>query len=225
MAIFEKIKKLNLIFNFFYPSFCRYCNVLIEQDSIFCLNCFSKINPVATTFLPITKKKSLKVYSACEYKDPLRSLILKKTFSDILASKQLAKIILQKTILKKLDIDFIVPIPLHISRYAFRGYNQASVIAKVLGKELEIPYINLLRRKKRTIFQSKLSVSKRQSNLKDAFDIAFRYKIFNTDFIKNKNIMLVDDLCTTGATLKNAGRVLFNLKPKSICAVVACRVV
>ena len=169
------LKKLTTLF---YPSFCRSCNILIPQDYIFCSNCDGKIKPIVSSFLQITPQKSLKVFAISDYKDPLRSLVLKKSFSEILASKQLAQIILQKTIIKKLDIDFIVPIPLHWSRYAWRGYNQSHVMAKVLGKELQKPVLNILRRTKRTVFQSTLNVEKRKENVKGVFDISFNLSCY-----------------------------------------------
>jgi ComF family protein len=208
-----------------YPSFCRSCNKLIEQNAVFCCECDKKIKPIVSVFLPITSKHSLKVFAVSDYKNPLRSLILKKSFSDMLACKQLAKLILQKTPIKDLDIDYIVSIPLHWTRYAKRGFNQSHVMSSVLGKGMNVPTLKLLRRKKRTVFQSKLSSDERQINVKGVFDLSFRYKSKDLSFLKDKNILLVDDLCTTGATLKNAARVLLKFKPKSISAAVACRVV
>lgn len=180
---------------------------------------------MVSVYLPITPKKSLKLFAISAYKDPLRSLILKKSYSDILSSKQLAKLIFDMTPIEKFNFDYIVHIPLHWTRYAKRGYNQSAVMAKVLGKSLEIPHLNVLKRKKRTIFQSKLSFAKRQLNVKDAFDVRFKYRQEGGKFLKDKKILLIDDLCTTGATLKNAARILLKFNPQSISAVVACRVV
>ena len=207
-----------------YPSFCNHCNWLIPQNSIFCDNCEQKIKPITSTFVPITKNRSIKVFAVSDYKQPLRSLILKKSYSQILASKLLARIIMHKTPIKNLSFDFIVPIPLHWTRYAWRGYNQSYVMAKVLSENLQVPVLNILKRKKRTVFQSKLPKEKRILNVKNVFDLKFRYKSCNANFLKNKTILLVDDLCTTGATLKNAARVLFDFKSKEIIAIVACRV-
>jgi len=206
---------------FFFPTFCRSCNQLTDQDAIFCNNCFRKIKPIVSTYLAVTKNKNIKVFSVSDYQDPLRSLVLKKAFSDILASKQLAKLILQKIPIKNLEIDFIVPIPLHWTRYIKRGYNQSHVMAKYLSKKTGIPVINVLRRNKKTIFQSQLSFKDRQDNLLGAFVVKPKYLAK----LKNKNILFVDDLCTTGATLKNAAKVLNNFGTKSFTAVVACRVV
>lgn len=226
MQLYTKINVLvnSLIsktFNFIYPTTCRNCEKLIQQDSIFCLECHQKIVPVVSIFLPVTNKKSIKLFAISDYKNPLKSLILKKTFSDILACKQLAKLILQYCPIKNLEIDYIVPIPLHWTRYAHRGYNQSYQMAKVLSKNLNVPVLNILKRKKRTLFQSSLSFEKRQENLKNAFIIKEKYK----NLIKNKNILFIDDLCTTGATLKNGAKALLECDPKSFNAVVACRVV
>ena len=214
-----------MIFQLFYPSFCRSCNVLVLQRSVFCDDCLQKVKPVVSVYLPITPKKPLKLFAISAYKNPIRPLILKKSYSDILASKQLAQLIFDMTPIKDLNFDYIVHIPLHWTRYAKRGYNQSAVMAKVLSKKLKIPHLNVLKRKKRTIFQSKLSFEKRQENLKDAFSVRFRYKQEGGKFLKDKKILLVDDLCTTGATLKNAARILLKFEPQSISAVVACRVI
>ncbi|MFC1894467.1 ComF family protein [Candidatus Dependentiae bacterium] len=216
---------LNYLATLFYPKFCRFCNVLISQDSIFCLNCYSTIKPIVSRYLQVTPKKSMKVFAVSDYKDPLRRLVLKKAYSEILASKQLAQILLEKTVIKNLDFDFIVPIPLHWTRYSRRGYNQANVMGMVLSKKLQKPVLNLLRRNRKTVFQAKLSNEKRHQNVKDVFDISFRYKFNDLSFLQNKNILLIDDLCTTGATLKSAARVLINFKPKTINSIVVCRVV
>lgn len=220
-------KILNLIFNFFYPSFCKSCSCLIEQDSIFCSNCYKKIKPIVSSFLQITSTKSIKVFAVSDYKEPLKSLILEKGYSqNILASRQLGQIIYEKSVIKYLDIDFLIPIPLHWTRFAKRGYNQALVMAQELGKKLQVPVLDILKRDKKTAFQSSLSFELRQNNVKDVFVINPKYnKLYLLEFLKDKNIILVDDLLTTGATLKNSARVLIKFKPKSINAVVACRVV
>lgn len=216
---------LQKLLSFIYPSFCVRCEVLIPQGSVFCYECEKNIHLIVSSFLPLTKSKSLKVFAISDYKDPLRSLVIKKFYSNIFASRQLAQLIFEKTDIKNMKFDFIIPIPLHWTRYTSRGFNQAYVMAKVLSKKMQIPVLNILKRKKRTCFQWKLSYDQRQINVKDVFDLKFRYRFLDTTFLKDKRILLVDDLCTTGATLKNAGKVLINLGPQSISAVVACRVI
>lgn len=216
---------LQKLLSLIYPSFCVRCEVLIPQGSVFCNECEKNIQLIVSSFLPLTKNKSLKVFAISDYQDPMRSLVIKKFYSNVFASRQLAQLIFEKTEIKNMKFDFIIPIPLHWTRYTSRGFNQAYVMAKVLSKKMQIPVLNILRRKKRTVFQWKLPFDQRQTNVKDVFDLKFRYKLLDPSFLKDKRILLVDDLCTTGATLKNAGRALINLGPQSISAVVACRVV
>lgn len=236
MACKVKVEKnllllfLRKFYNFFldiiYPNFCRSCFIQIKSNEIFCNTCLSTIKPVASLDLNLTLAKKITVFAVSPYRNPLKKLILDKFYSQSeLSSKQLAWLIYQKTIVKNLKIDFLVPIPLHWTRYAKRGYNQSYIIAKELSKLLGVSLLNVLKRNRKTLYQSTLSFDDRQKNLKDVFGIKYRYKKRIKYLLKNKNIMIVDDLLTTGATLKNSSKLLFKFNPNSINAVVACRVI
>lgn len=98
----------------------------------------------------------------------------------------------------------IVPVPLHKDREKVRGYNQAALIAKSLGKQLNIPvYENYVQRIKSTVPQKELIGKERQNNLKNAF------KIGQND-VKLNTIIVVDDVYTTGATMDEIARCLKN---------------
>lgn len=106
-------------------------------------------------------------------------------------------------IVRQWEIDVIVPVPLHWKRKRRRGYNQAEIIAKHLGDMLGIPVeTNLVRRKYATKPQKELNDKERKKNLKDAFEVG-KLKI------KNKNILLVDDIYTTGSTINEISNVLW----------------
>ena len=91
--------------------------------------------------------------------------------------------------------ELIVPIPLHKKREKQRGFNQAGLLAKELGRtsNMAISY-DALHRVKETSSQAKLTRKERISNMTDAFDVA-------GELVQGKHILLVDDVCTTGATL------------------------
>lgn len=214
-----------LILQFFYPSRCRSCSVLVPPTEFLCLSCLSLVKPVVSLYMPVTKKQVLKVYAAGAYQDPLRSLVLKKLGSDILASKQLGAFMVNMIPFNVIPCDVLVPVPLHWTRYAGRGYNQATEMARVIGKSVNAPVIPLLARHKRTVFQSRLTSDERQENVADAFTVSWRYQWFNKQSLQGKHIVIVDDLYTTGATVKSVARALLPFQPQSITAVVACRAI
>ena len=100
------------------------------------------------------------------------------------------------------NIDLIVPIPLHKSRRRKRGFNQAELIAKKLGKELGIPVsVDTLFRTRKTKPQKELNDQERKSNLKNAFEIG-------KNDLEFKKILLIDDIYTTGSTIDIATTIL-----------------
>ena len=203
------------------PPFCAHCKQFLYHTKPLCQSCTLLINPVVSTTVSVTKKYSVKVFAISGYAEPLKSLILAKRWSKIIASTQLGELIWDMTYIRHTTIDYIVPIPLHWTRYARRGYNQADEIAQVISQKSDKPLLHLLNRTKKTLFQSSIAVKKRHANLHNAFDVHEQYR----NKIENKHILLVDDLLTTGATLISATRELIKYKPASITAVVACRIV
>jgi competence protein ComFC len=213
------------LLGFLYPSYCVSCHIFVSRDTFLCIQCDKKIKPIVSTYVPITAKQKLKVFAVSDYKDPLRSLILRKRFSDMLASKQLAQLMYEKTVIKNSRYDYIIPIPLHWTRRIRRGYNQAEVMAKDIGKRMNVPVLDIVERNKMTKFQSHLPVKERAENVQGAFRIKKKYLADYKALLKDKRILLVDDLCTTGSTLKQTARLFIDLKPQVIEAVVACRVI
>ena len=95
------------------------------------------------------------------------------------------------------DIDLIIPVPMYFLKKLRRGYNQAELIAKGIAKNLKIQEDNnILIKYKNTKTQSLLNLEERKNNLKDCF------KVENYKKIENKNILLVDDIYTTGTTIR-----------------------
>ena len=107
--------------------------------------------------------------------------------------------------------DIIIPIPLHIEKLRKRGYNQSDHFAKGLSNSLQIPWSNsLIQRKIFTETQTGKNRIERWENVDDIFEFN------NQDFYKNKHIILVDDVITTGATIEACANALFN---KIDCAI------
>jgi len=213
----------NFLRNLLSPPFCFYCKDYLEKREVFCPSCYQCIIPIVTHIVQVTQKHSVKVFAISNYKDPIKSLILSKGNSDIVASYKLGELIWGLTHLKNAEFDIIVPVPLHWQRYAQRGFNQAYEMAKAISHKSGKPVATILKRKKITKRQSGLTPEKRLVNLSGAFTL-FINNTGDLQKYKNKKILLVDDLMTTGSTIKFATKELSKLNPKQIIAAVACRV-
>ena len=100
-------------------------------------------------------------------------------------------------------VEIIIPIPLHPSRIKFRGFNQCDAIARGMASVLQIPIVNgVLTRSVATQSQTKKNRFQRFENMNSVFSLA------QASAIKGKNILLLDDVLTTGATLVSAAQVL-----------------
>lgn len=93
------------------------------------------------------------------------------------------------------DVDLIVPVPLHLQRLSDRGYNQAALLAAVLARRLQRPLAeDVLLRVRNTRPQMELGRAERRRNVQGAFECRGE--------VRGRRILLVDDVCTTGATLE-----------------------
>lgn len=211
----------NVFRTYIMPCICAYCKKFLSTADIFCVECKNKIFKVVSRQISVTPTVSMTVFAISDYKDPLRKLILAKSWSDSLASYHLGQLLWEMTPIQNLDYDVVVPIPLHWTRYAWRGFNQAHEIAKVIGKKKKVPVSHLVFRKKQTVYQSAIPSSARIENVKNAFVL----DAAKAAHYEGAHILLVDDLLTTGSTLRAAAKALLALKPRKITAVVVCRVI
>ncbi len=112
----------------------------------------------------------------------------------------------------------ILPIPLTKERLKRRGFNQSAELAKVLAESLKIPLeTEVLLKTKETFPQAILSEKEREENVKGVFAVEQKEKIFQ------KKILLVDDIFTTGATMKEAAKKLKEVGAKKVIGIVVAR--
>jgi ComF family protein len=117
--------------------------------------------------------------------------------------------------------DVIVPIPIHKSKYLERGYNQADILAKGLGKKLNLPVSSqLLIRNKKTLPQKKLSDKERLRNLQEAFSFNKQEEERLQKTISK--VLLVDDIYTTGSTIEACTNVLKSNGISRVYFIVLC---
>jgi ComF family protein len=195
---------LDLIF----PSVCLICHSL-SNDPV-CAKCQSQLKLFESRkpFFDKGGKVAPFNHILClfPYEEPLKQALHLLKFE----RKQILLLWLNKLLLNQLKennidlkgIALITSVPLAKKRLKERGFNQAELLARSIGDDWNIPYQETLLRTKETTPQFKLKKEARMKNLNQAF------QIITLAPIKHKKILLVDDIYTTGATLRECGKVL-----------------
>lgn len=211
--------------DFVFPSVCPGCDKEINSNQLFCSTCFKQITfikkPVCHRCgLPLmceqTDEKML--CSDCLKKRPQydraravfvydtvsKGCILKLKYADKMEySKPFVELLYQAGQELFFKTDIIMPVPMHWKRKLKRKYNQADLLARGLATKTALLYSNdNLIRSRHTPIQENKSVSERNKNVKDAFEVKKPEKI------KKKSILLIDDVYTTGATVNNCAKAL-----------------
>jgi ComF family protein len=143
------------------------------------------------------------IRTACVYDGVARKAIhgLKYRHRETLA-RPLAQLLEVDLRRRPLRLDLLTPVPLHPRRLAERGYNQSELLARELGGRLGIPVIDCLKREKETRAQAGLKAAARQVNVREAFGLS------RSTALDGLRVGVVDDICTTGATLEDCARAL-----------------
>lgn len=143
----------------------------------------------------------VRTVAACDYTYPLDAMLQRYKYHGRLEVAEIAAGLLASRLAGVPCPDLLIPMPLHATRLAERGFNQAAEIARLLGKQLDVP-VNLgaCRRIRITTPQAGLSLRRRMRNLRGAFDC-------RCDLV-GLRIALVDDVMTSGASLGELARVV-----------------
>lgn len=204
----------------FFPRSCIQCNEAF--DTWLCEECAAEV------FEPQQwEVEGIFCTAAGWYAQPVLQQLIRRLKFDHLRSiaPDLAQLILRHQLvqeeLRSLPRPVLIPIPLHKSRLRERGYNQALLLAKGLGDALDIPVVDALERVRSTSFQSSLGVEERQQNLNGAFRL--REELSSVRGLHALDIILVDDVITSGATLLEAERALGALPRRSLQAIAVAR--
>jgi len=248
----KKGKIKSFLLDLFFPKFCLNCQregTFLCEDCKAILDISNSHHPPPNFGGGQTINLN-DLYWAVEYKNSLIKNLIKlfkyEPFVKELA-KDLASLIInhfqlldEKPAFLKKNLDYVlVPVPLEKRKLKWRGFNQAEEVGKEIAKFLKIPLFNdVLIKNRETLAQVELSEEERKENIKEAFSCQNPKKIYpvrelkkfgyskNIDFsngVKEKKILLVDDVYTTGSTMKECAKVLKKAGAKEVIGIVIAR--
>lgn len=185
---------------------CDKCKSKIELNKECCKKCGSPLHSLASYCLRCKNDTYYfdRALSPFIYNGEIKNLIYKIKYANArYLFEYLGKILSDFYIENNLESDLIMFVPMHIKKLKQRGYNQAERLAEELSKNINIPISkNNLIKIKYITNQTKLTAKERKDNIKNSFSIN------NKAEIKNKNILLIDDVFTTGATTNEISKLL-----------------
>ncbi len=208
-----------------FPNLCTGCDQpLLKSEQLLCLNCRYDLpytdfqlyadNPVARQLwgrIPCAFAMAMLYFNkGSRVQRILHELKYKgKPELGVLLGELLAERLRDQPLMP--EIDLVIPVPLHKKRQRQRGYNQSACIAEGLAKALAIPvYKDVLLKTKSTSSQTKKGRFSRYENLRSAF------LVHDEGLIAGKNVLIIDDVITTGATLEACGSALHDAGIKSL---------
>jgi len=166
------------------------------------------------------RRRAIKLHAPFIYRDGVVGLILRLKYNGEGDIAKLFAPYMWTTVKSAGKQDLIVPVPLSAERYKMRGYNQSAWLANEIARVMRgagvkpPPVVDALVRVKKTEVQKNMSKKQREENMKGAF--AMNASLRGVDNIKDKHILLIDDVFTTGATAAECARVLFKNGAQSV---------
>ncbi len=221
----------NALFHLAFPHVCEGCGCDIPDPSqLLCLSCLGSLpqtsfhlhgnNPVEKLFwgrLPITHATAQYYFTKASLMQRLMHQLKYKGNKE--AGLYLGRLMGQALSASNrfIHTDVLVPLPLHRLREKQRGYNQAALLCQGISEVMNKPVLkNIVGRTIQTESQTKKGRISRWQNIEG------RFELLDTSDIKDKHVLLVDDVVTTGATLESCGRALMEGGLKKLSIATLC---
>ncbi len=209
-------KLIRLVF----PAKCMVCEELLFENTplYICPSCEKSLPRFGRGFVKNTEVQLVdKIFAGFYYKDGIEAAIHTMKFNNHpRLTKTMAKLLWKELIREESvpQFDSIIPIPMYSKKKRQRGYNQTELIANQLSLLSKVEMrTDLLIKNRQTKSQSKLKRQERLDNLKGAFSLGK-----DIEYLEGKNILLVDDVVTTGTTLNTCAKIL---REQGICSIYA----
>lgn len=220
---------LQNIVNFLLPPQCALCRETVQKSYTLCASCWLQLKFITSpkclscsiplenvdhdmTCIDCLKTPPLftKAYSPLAYNHAIKKLILQYKNHDALHLGPMFLQWIQHHIPENIDI--LIPVPLHWWRFFIRQYNQAAELGKLIEKQKNIPMnTRILKRTRATSSQGHKSKILRYQNLEKAFTVTDKKHL-----LKNANVLLIDDVLTSGATANACAKSLIEAGAKKV---------
>ena len=209
----------------FYPHICTGCGSdLIHKNNMLCINCLDELphtdfalhenNPIEKIFTGRLKSKAAHSEFYFSKGQLIQHLIHQLKYNNNKEIGHYLGEIMGNTLLKSSrfsNVDYLIPLPLYADKEFKRGYNQAEVICQGIYASTQIPVMtNNVVRQRPTETQTRKHRAERWKNVDGSFIIK------DPAALSGKNVLLVDDVITTGATLEACGQVILQVSGTSI---------
>lgn len=207
------LKKLTY---FLFPNRCPFCGKFIDEKELCCNNCNKKVQ---RSNIESRTLYDFLCFSSFPYHTHYKKAILflkRRKFPGKALGKYLAQTLKEEY--SNMNFDIVTSVPLHKKKLLKRGYNQAELLAMEVSRILSVPYKEVLIKTKNTEDQHNLKGKARVLNVRNA------YRVCDKNIINNKNILLIDDIITTGCTLGECSKLLWNNGANSVSCATVCRV-
>lgn len=184
-------------------NYCVCCGAPISGEGEYCLRCQRSRGSFDINRSPL------------EYDGPAKDLIYALKFGKKkYIARTLAAMMADTFIEHGMEADIVVCVPMTDKELKKRGFNQSELLAKDVANRLNMPFLPALVKLKETSQQKQLSGEERANNLQGAFECVFRQ-------VKNRRILLIDDVFTTGATANECAKTLINAGARSTSVLTA----
>jgi len=216
------------VLNFIYPPYCIICKTRLKPGlTLICKTCWQSLPRIDNTQnqknsranLDFAESQITKFLAVWEFNNEVQEVIHEIKF---FGKKSLTKFVgreladLMTRDKDYLEADLIIPVPLHKTKLRERGFNQSLLLSQAIFKLSNTPVNQkVLKRIRYTQPQSKLNAFERQQNVKDAF------RVIDPSAVKEKTVILVDDVLTTGSTMRACAESLESAGVAKILALTA----
>lgn len=223
-------KIVDMLLSLVFPRRCPFCGRTVAHDERVCDECAAKLPFVTGEVCPRCGRG--REFCCCAtlnfefercaapfyYEGPVRRSIINYKFYARQTSASAFAFYTAKTVRREFAgerFDFVSCVPLTKAEHKNRGFNQSELFARVLARELSLPYREALIKPQDVLPQRTLPAQKRWENISGAFRAAIQ--------LHGEHVLLVDDIITTGATLSDSARALKEAGAGVVCcAVIAC---